>query len=282
MTDAPTAPWKQPLVQFLAFGVVVVTAQVWWGAGPGASLPSEGDESVIVVDEALRAMLERQLRATLDREPVAGELDDAIEAWVRSEVLVRSARSRGLQEGDATIRAHLARKMAYLLEASEVVQDPPDAELEALYDAMADRWRLDTRVTVRQVFVAGVDELAARGAEGLAEALRAGADPVTLASDPAPGGPVLRSRTPERLMELFGGDFAEAVLDAEIGAWQVVLGIEGHHVVSVLERREGRSLTFDEARARVLAHWRRTRSEALADRAFEELRGTYDIRGWTP
>ena len=137
-------------------------------------------------------------------------------------------------------------------------------------------------LTLRQLFVG---RLAGQAhAEVLAARWQEGEDPRDLAeeAEAPPGGPVLRGRAPERLAELFGAPFAEAVQAAPLGQPQVVASTAGWHVVAVQERREGRALSFDEAHARLVLRWKAEWLSTASEAAFEARAERYQIVGWPP
>ncbi len=263
---------REPLLHFVAFGVAVFALQ--------AALGEEADEASveradIVVDDGVRADLDRQLARTLGRPPTADELAAAIDRWVTTEVMVREARRLGLDRDDPVVRDRLARKMAFVNQASAVPPEPTDAELRALYDAVSDEYRLDTSLTLRQLYVAGRDGRDA--AEVLRARWEAGEDPRALTADEPPGGPVLRGRTPERLAERYGEDFPAAVEALAPGEKAVVEGLEGWHVLEVEAKREGRVLTFEEARERLVVRWKADHIAAASAAAAAALLERYEV-----
>lgn len=257
---------REPLVHFLAFGLLVFALGRWLSPDP---------RSIRISRTARAAALTEQL----GRVPTADELSEAIERHARQEILAREARARGLDRDDPVVRSYLARKMSHLLDASEAPPVPTESALRALYDAERDRFTLDARVTLRQLFVGGPDDAARARAEALLGRVEAGEDPRALAdsSDPPPGGPVLRGRRPERLETLLGSAFAAWARRAPPETWHVVESTRGWHVARVLKRRVGRTLTFDEARERVVLRWQAARLREAADTAVGQLRADYEV-----
>lgn len=255
---------REPLLHFLLFGAIVVALE-----GPGPVMDDE--RRVITVDAAVEADIDAQLRQTLGRAPSSEERHAAIGRWVRTEMLAREAARRGLAEGDAVVRSRLSRKMAMVLAASEIPDDPDDATLHAWYAAHADRYRVDARLTVRQLLASTESE-----AEALRLQLEAGADPRDIEARDPPGGPVLRSRTPERLAELFGSDWVDGLEDD----WRVLQSQHGWHVARVESRVVGGQVPFEDARARVLLHWRTARAVEAEELAIDALSTAWEVEGW--
>jgi hypothetical protein len=255
---------REPLVHFLLFGALVVAL-----GGPEVDEPEAPRR--IVVDDVLAADLEAQLHNTLGRAPTADELHEAVGRWVRTEMLAREAFRRGLAQGDAVVRNRLATKMARVLAASEIPDEPDEATLRAWYDADPGRYRVDERLTLRQLLVASEPE-----AEDLRLELEAGMDPRDVEGLPPPGGPVLRARTPERLAALFGEAWVAGLDDR----WRVLPSSHGWHVVRVESRVEGGPILFADARARVQLHWRSAQDAAAEAAAIAQLSSTWEVDGW--
>lgn len=234
--------------------------------------------------------LRRQQHDALGRAATKDELAAAVERWIRDEMLVREARSRGLDIADPVIRGRLAIKMAELFDAREVPDTPDDAELRALYEAHLSDYRVAARLTVRQLFVTGPreDRAAHDAARARAVELRSRAeaglelDALTAEADTPPGGPVLRGRRPARLVELYGAAFAEGLDAVALDTWHLRPSPMGWHIVRVERRQPGRQLTFQEAHNRVRARWQRERLALARDTATDALRATYTVEGWPP
>jgi hypothetical protein len=114
--------------------------------------PPRASEEIVVTPDAVAGMREDFKRRT-GRMPSATDEKNMIDAYVADEVLVREALALGLDRGDVIIRRRLIQKMEYLLENTEPVPDPTDAELEAFIAAHPERYATPARVTFTHVFV---------------------------------------------------------------------------------------------------------------------------------
>jgi hypothetical protein len=63
--------------------------------------------------------------------PSAKELDQAVEAYVREEVLNREARALGFDRDDSIVRRRLAQRMDFIATADVEGRTPTDEELRA-------------------------------------------------------------------------------------------------------------------------------------------------------
>ena len=136
---------REPLLHVLALGVLLFALQ-------RAVAPPSASEEIVVPGDALAGMREEFRRRT-GRMPSATDEQAMLEKWVDDEVLVREALAMGLDRGDSIVRRRLMQKMEYLLENTEPVPAPTDAELETFLKAHADRYASPARVSFAHVFV---------------------------------------------------------------------------------------------------------------------------------
>jgi hypothetical protein len=88
---------------------------------------------------------------TWQRPPTDQELDGAINDYIREEVLYRTGLSIGLDKDDTIVRRRIRQKMEFFPE--DTVGAPGEAELRAFLAANAGKFRSESRIAFRQVFV---------------------------------------------------------------------------------------------------------------------------------
>lgn len=268
----------EPLLVFAVFGVVLLVLDRAFVRTTEPAI----DSGEIVVTPSLVTDIGARLRWQREREPSPDEIGAAVETWINDEVLVREALARGLHEDDAVVRAHLAQKMLGLLDARAVAEEPDEGALALLFDARREEFVVPASVTLRQVFV--TQERAERDtvAGTLLARLQAGEDPSVVAADAddAPGGPVLRRRSPSRLGELFGVEFVEALPREAGDAWYRMESPHGVHLVRIDAIEAGRALSFEEARERLRVSWQAEQRRVIAAEVLGELRDSYTVEGW--
>jgi len=265
---------RQPLARFVALGLLILLVDSLLGV---TSFTEDTGAETVVVDANVRSTVDTQLHASLGRVPTTPERTEALERWVREEVLVREARSLGLDRTDALVRNRLAETMVYVSRSLQVAPEPTEEELRAAFAQERARYEVPEKWSIRQMYTGEDRALADR----LAERWQAGEDPVSLgqeASEP-PGGPVLRGRTGERLEEMFGEAFVLGL------AWledepAVLQSDRGWHVVKVMSRQEGKTPTFEEARDRLVQRWRARWVEEASQEATDALLERYEVIGW--
>ena len=99
-----------------------------------------------------------------------------MEQWIQTEVLAERL-ALGLDRNDAVVRNRLANKMTYVHRSIEVAPQPTDQQLRNLFESNSEDYRIETQLTLRQLYT-GADESLARQ---LRESWLAGEDPRQLA-----------------------------------------------------------------------------------------------------
>jgi hypothetical protein len=275
---------REPLVHFLAVGILLVAADRWRRGKPAPPPPaaapapaSTGPAGPIVVGADVRASLRDGLaRAAGGAPPSAAELDEAVARWVDEEVLYREGLVRGLDRDDPAVRKRVAEKMAFILEQSIVVTPPAEADLRAWFESRRDTWSRPQRVDFTHVFVAGTGPDAERRAAALLAELERGADPEPL-GDRFSGGQRYRGRKLDDLAESFGPEFARQLDRQPPGSWQLRRSRHGLHLVRVDRVEAARSADFASARLDVEKEWvDARRAEELAARV-RSLRARWPV-----
>ena len=244
-----------------------------WVAPPRAS------QEIVVPADAMAGMREDFRRRT-GRMPSATDEQAMIDAYVGDEILVREGLALGLDRGDIIVRRRLIQKMEFLLDNSEPVPAPTDADLEAYVAAHADRYASPARVTFTHVFVSsqrtGTDP--ATEAAALRTKLDEGADPATL-GDPFLRGREFRLHSQAELANVFGAPFADAVMKLPENVWSdPIRSSFGLHLVRVTERRHGAEPVLAAVRERAEREWREERKEAMNRDARARLRSHYVVK----
>jgi len=264
--------WREPLVHFLLIGAGLFLAfDLTQDKRPDAA-------SRILVDPSQVEQLTAQFKRTWLRPPTETEVARLVESYVRDEVYYREALAMGLDQNDPQVRRRMRLKLEFLLEDLTAAEPPGDEVLGAYLQQHPDRFRIEPRLTLRQVYL-NPDErgnLAADAEQILAE-LRAGAAPDTLGD---------RTMLPDeqtavstsQIARTFGKTFAQEAIALEPGAWSGPLhsGL-GAHLVLVSGRKEGRLPVLAEVRAEVEREYLAQRRQQLKDLAYRKLREGYEV-----
>lgn len=183
-----------------------------------------------------------------------------LDRLIDEELLVQAALELGLAERDRRVRADLGlAAIAFVTEAPLV--EPTETELARFYDEHRDYFAPDPRFELEQLFFRGVAareralDARARWVSGAAPETKGDAPPL-----PLPNGPL----SLPKLEQYLGPAAARAVATLGPGGVSDALpASDGYHLLRVVSRQGGTPPPFAEARAAVLAEWRRRESERL-------------------
>lgn len=263
---------KEPLLHFLVLGglLFVVHAAV----GPREDNVSSAPAIKITEADAdwLKEMWTRQWR----RPPTDEELARLLADHLREEVLAREAKALELDVDDTVIRRRLAQKMAFLLDDTIHIAEPPESELHALYETRPDIVRTLPRVSFTQVFFRR--EQGSDRARATLAALSEGSAVPEEQGDGLLLGDNFVNQDEQALGNLFGPSFAQTVLDLPLGFWSgPVESSYGLHLVKVTATSPAEMRPFAEVRKRLAEEWRRQRQEAAQARLFQGLIEKYRV-----
>ena len=255
---------REPLVHFVALGAVLYVALTWGGSPPDPS------SRLINVGASEKEKIAESWTLTMGRSPTDAELDQAVDAFVREEVLYREALRLGLDEEDAIVRRRLVSKMDLSASLAAETAEPSDAILRAYLEENAERYAEEAAANALLTFDQAYFTSEARARAAMASGV-VDPDPTSL--------PAKVEGKPSREVESrFGQQFAEGLVALETGdAWQgpVASGI-GWHLVR-LTKRDVQPPEFETLRTALANDWRSDEIEARKERAFEVLSSAYRI-----
>lgn len=255
---------REPLVHFIALGAVLYTVLTWGGTPPDPA------SRVIKVGGSQRQKIAESWTLTMGRAPTDAELDLAVDAFVREEVLYREALRLGLDEGDSIVRRRLVSKMNLSASLAAETVEPTDELLRAYLETNADRYAdlmtTNSEVTFEQALFSS--EAAAR------DALESGESSGEVTRLPA----AMTARPMRDVEARFGHEFTHGLgALAPSGEWQgpIASGF-GWHLVR-LSARNTPPPDFESLRATLANDWRTEQIAARKQRAFEVLASAYRI-----
>lgn len=255
---------REPLVHFALLGAVLYIALTWGGTPPDPS------SRVISVGAAEKEKIAESWSLTMGRSPTDAELDQAIDAFVREEVLYREALRLGFDESDAIVRRRLVSKMDLSASLAAETAEPSEATLRAFFEANPDLYSDDASANAVLSFEQALysNENSALGdlEGGFAES-----EPTSL--------PRSVSSTNLRDVEArFGKQFAEgfARLDPKEDWQGPIRSGFGWHLVR-LTAREVPEPDFDALRVSIANDWRNAEIKARKERAYQTLASAYRI-----
>lgn len=188
----------------------------------------------------------------------------------------------GLDEGDIVIRRRLRQKLELLAEDVAALAAPTDEQLQAYLERNADDFRVEPRLTLRQVYFSR-DRRGAAAAQDAQELLQRistdGPDgDFAQFGDPLPLPERIEDLRESEIARMFGRVFAEGIQGIEPGHWAgpVESGF-GLHLVFVESREAGRAPALAEVRDAVQREWLSERRREAVDSLYQRLAENYTI-----
>jgi hypothetical protein len=267
----------EPLLQFAVLGVLLFVLFRMLG-DPRNTAPQR-----VVVTTGQIERLAETWRRTWQRPPTRAELNGLVEDYVREEILYREALALGLDRDDTIVRRRLRQKMEFLSEDLGTPEPASDAELQSFLETHPERFRVEARLSFRQVFLSNErrgEANAVQEAARLLVALQddpAGAD-ADAAGDPLPLRAELSDATESEVERTFGSRFAVALRDVAPGRWQgPIASAYGLHLVFVRARTPAREPMLEEVRERVQSEWLVQRRREANESVYRRFRERYEV-----
>jgi parvulin-like peptidyl-prolyl cis-trans isomerase-like protein len=261
---------REPLLHFLLLGVALFALYGWLNDG----LP--GSQNEIVVSRGQMRSLEAQFERVWQRSPTPEELKGLIDNWVREEILYREGLVMGLDRGDPVVRRRVAQKVEFILDGA-IPAAPTDAELQAWLDSHREKYRVESRYSLRQLYFDparhgdDIAQVISRAQSALRKGRMDVGDPTLL--------PAALTASASEVARVFGSEFEIALRTLPPGAWQgpVSSGF-GIHLVELQAHDAERKASLNEVREAVTRDLMYARSEAANAAFFERLKATYNVR----
>lgn len=255
---------REPLVHFLLLGAALYIALTWGGNPPDPA------SRVISVGASEREKIAESWTLTMGRSPTDAELDRAVDAFVREEVLYREALRLGLDESDAIVRRRLVSKMDLSASLAAETAEPTDEVLRAYLEANTERY---TDLAATNALVS-FEQTLFNSEENARSALGQSAFKGEATSLPA-----AIDATPMRdVGARFGQQFADGLRSLDPSEeWQgpIASGF-GWHLVR-LKQRDAEPPKFEDLRTLLANDWRSDEINARKQRAYDVLANAYRI-----
>jgi hypothetical protein len=261
----------EPLLHFLLLGGVLF---VIFGRG-GPEPPAGGTEIVVTTTDIQR--IAAGFSATWQRPPSENELQGAINDYIREEVLYRTGLSLGLDKDDTIVRRRIRQKMDFFLE--DTVGEPDGSELRAFFDTNANKFRVEPRISFRQVFLSSKRSNPKADAEALLPQLVASGPNVEGGGDPLLLPETFGLTALSQIDAQFGEGFASELSKVAPGHWAGPLrSAYGFHLVLVTAAQPSQLPPFEEVRNAVQREWFAARRAAVLDEEYQKLQANYHVR----
>ena len=255
---------REPLVHFTVLGAVLYVALTWGGTPPDPA------SRVINVGSEEKERIAQSWSLSMGRPPTDAELDQAIDAFVREEVLYREALRLGFDESDLVVRRRLVSKMDLSASLAAETTEPSQEVLREFFEANKELYT----------------DLAAANAEVSFEQAMFSSENNTLGALSTNSFTGEQTSLPRRVSSTklrdvearFGAEFVRGLAELEPGEeWHGPLRSGfGWHIVK-LTSRDVPEPDFEALRTSIANDWRTAEIDARKRRAYETLASAYRI-----
>lgn len=258
---------REPLVHFLVIGMLVYVA-----AGHRESVRLEIDAG-----PEQRARLARTYFEQYGVLPTSLQLEQAIDDYVRNEILYREGLAMGLDRDDEIVRRRVVQKIEFVNEDLEAAGALDPAGIARYFAYHRDRYDSEPAASFEHVFFSS-DRGGEADARRRAAAFLGGADARPV-GDSFAEGRVFRSLTHSAASSLFGDtELSAALFTGPVGQWAGPFrSAYGWHVVKVTDRQPARHVELEAVRAKVEADYRADLRERANAEAYRRVAGKYRI-----
>jgi hypothetical protein len=280
---------REPIVHFLVAGSLLFVLFSWFAVDLDEDVTVD-PLRIVVERDALLAFVQSRTKIVDESAAVRAfdELDsEARQEWldryVREEVLVREARTLGLDRQDELIRRRLAQKIEFLtLGLLEAELQVDDSEVEKLYRERGEDYRVPTTLTFTHVFVRDSPEARAR-AESLLATLNE--DRISFRDAISLGDRFLYNRnyvdrTLDEVRSHFGDELTDMLESATLDSftWRGPFASpHGWHLILLTGRKESRIPALSELATLLREDALRAKREAALGRAIEAIVSKYQV-----
>jgi hypothetical protein len=266
---------REPLLHFLLLGAALFAVFSFLRDDS-----AERQEQIVVSAgkiEHMAALFTRTWQRPATREELAGLIND----FIREEAAYREGLALGLDRDDTVIRRRIRQKFDFIAQDLAIQVEPTDAELSDYLAAHPDKFRTEPQLSFRQVYINPEQRRNGLDADVRDLIMTLNADATIDASglgDRIQLEPSYADVSPHDIANLFGTQFAAAIVDLEPGTWQgPIPSGYGVHLVIVDERRDGRVPALDAVRDAVRREWENARRQEMIEQFYRKLLEKYEI-----
>ncbi len=264
------------VLKVIALGALLAGV-VWAVQGPPGS---DGSRPEIIITEAEVAHQLARWERLWRRPPTNEELRQAIDSYVRNEILYREALARDMDREDPRVRIALIQKMQMLAAGQADARGVTEKEISAFFALRKEKYRIPARVSLLQVFFRDGENSRARAEKLLAQFQEQEPSEAILreAGDSTMLETVQEAVTALDLEKLFGTEFTAEVLSLPEGKWSgPVRSGYGLHVVKIFDRAPGRIPELAEVRDKVKSDLQYEARRASQEQGYQEIAGKYRV-----
>ncbi len=236
----------------------------------------------IVVSPEQQQQLSADFQRTWQRQPTDLELDEMLQRFVRQEIAWRESIRLALGQDDIDIRRRMQQKLEGQAADQATQRLPTQNEMQAYLNEHADSFRVDPRLSFRQIYFDNQENTigADAAARFMLGTLRSRDVPEDISElgDPSPLSARFAKVRSSEISIMFGQNFAASLGEASLREWVGPFTSSfGLHLAYVDERVDGRLPGLVEIEDKVRRRWLEDRRTAAIEDMYEGLAETYSV-----
>lgn len=263
---------RDPFTHFILLGLLVfIIADKEFVFSSATVSP----KAKIIIDEKVENLLVLKFEANQSRSPNDLELQQLIDQYIREEVLVREAIKLGLDKNDHVIRARLVELIDSIGLANNQVGDPSEAQLRQLAQHSPMRYSTGGSFSLEQIFLG--TEPSGELISNTKIAIENGTTPASLSVN-SKFAFRLNNASKEAVVGMFGGNFLQALMEAELGKWAgPIKSPAGVHLVKVVNRENPTIPPIEQIKELLASDWLILQRRSLLDKLYQDYRSNYEV-----
>lgn len=255
---------REPLMQFLAIGVLLFTAD-------RLVILQRDNPYEIIIDSKEVARLVEVFTEGQGRPPSEEEVDKLLVTWSQNEIFYREARAMGLDRGDDMMRSRLILKMRNVI-FNRVIEHPPEErELRNWFELNRQNYDVPERYTIERLPLPAVEDVAD------ARLLSTQFNEQGLPKEQSTAVRQYPRRSRDNLETLFTAANTAALLDAPPGQWVPIQASGSWSLLRVSASHAGIPATFETAKAQAAKDFGKAASGLQVSEMADEVAKKYRV-----
>lgn len=267
VTPPPRKSWpnwlREPLLHFVVLGGLLFLAD--------HLLVSRADDPhTIVVTHDVDSEAIETFETARGRKPDAAELAALHKVWLDNEVLYREGLALGVDKGDTAIRERVIFKALSVVDSNVKLPPIDDRTLRKWFEAHREKYDEPARYDFDEAALSGDNSEAA--VRDFVKALNGGTP-----GDAKAGLRVFKGRPRANLVQSYGQELAEALVQSPIGQWQALSTHDGWRAMRLNASIAAKPADFAALRGVVLQDWTDATAAEQRSQAVHALAKKYKI-----
>ncbi len=266
--------FKEPLLHFIVLGALIYVASMTWGN-------IDDQQQNIVISQGKIRHLATLFMKTWQRSPTQKELENVVQEYVIDQAGYLEGVKLGLDKNDIVITRRIRQKLEFIAEENSPPPQVTDELLAEYLDENSGQFRLEPKLTIRQVFLDPQKhgDATYSTAEKILQQLRAKPEQdITKLGDRYLFKPLYQHKSLTELGRVFGRDFTINSAKLSTGSWYgPIRSGFGVHLAYIEKRQDGKLPKLSEIRSQVERELENSWKKRSTKKYYDELLSRYIV-----